>query len=308
MATAQDVCSLSLSEILNDDATQTPAAADLNFALTKLIDLLDHLQLDPTTTIGLREFTYTPSSGAQSITIGSAISSTLTSSSTTATVTTSQNHGMIVGDVVVISGASQTEYNGTYTVATVPSLTTFTYTFAGSLTSPATGSPLVSPNIVTPMPVRLEESSFCRLGGVDFLIGFAPSFEDYNAQPIKSNQGYPTKCWYNTDTTSQIGRLYLWPASNGAELHIWIRQVPVSGFSTLALGTTLTLPMGAKKMLVDILSGEMLDSYNVPNPAYNQIKQKAMLSLRKWKRANVRIRELMMPSNLGRFTANSYTS
>ena len=66
---------------------------------------------------------------------------TLTSSSTTATATTSVNpHGLSVNDSVTISGATQTEYNGTYTVKTVPAANTFTYTFAGSATTPATGT------------------------------------------------------------------------------------------------------------------------------------------------------------------------
>lgn len=62
----------------------------------------------------------------------------LTSASTTATVTHA-GHGYSTGDVITISGATQTEYNGTYTI-TVSSSSVFTYTFAGSGTSPATGT------------------------------------------------------------------------------------------------------------------------------------------------------------------------
>jgi len=63
----------------------------------------------------------------------------LQSSSTTASVITSTNHGYSAGDSVVISGAVQTEYNGLYKVLS-PSSTTFTYTFAGSSTANATGT------------------------------------------------------------------------------------------------------------------------------------------------------------------------
>jgi YD repeat-containing protein len=49
----------------------------------------------------------------------------------TATVTTSTAHGLTVGAAVVISGeAGDTDLNGTYAVATVPSATTFTVTTA----------------------------------------------------------------------------------------------------------------------------------------------------------------------------------
>lgn len=66
------------------------------------------------------------------------VSATITSSSTTATVT-SAGHGFVTGQSIVISGATQTEYNGTYTI-TVTSANAFTYTFAGSATTPATGT------------------------------------------------------------------------------------------------------------------------------------------------------------------------
>lgn len=62
----------------------------------------------------------------------------LTSASTTATVTHA-DHGLSTGDSISITGATQTEYNGTYTI-TVTGANTFTYTFAGSGTTPATGT------------------------------------------------------------------------------------------------------------------------------------------------------------------------
>jgi hypothetical protein len=58
----------------------------------------------------------------------------------TATVTTSAAHGLVVGDVALIEGATQEEYNGAFTVLTVPSTTTFTYTAPGTPTTPATGT------------------------------------------------------------------------------------------------------------------------------------------------------------------------
>jgi len=63
---------------------------------------------------------------------------TITSSSTTATVTKT-DHGYSTGDEVTITGASEAEYNGSY-VITVTDANEFTYTFAGSATSPATGT------------------------------------------------------------------------------------------------------------------------------------------------------------------------
>lgn len=52
---------------------------------------------------------------------------TITSSSTTATVTTAEAHGLSTSNVVTISGVSPSAYNGTFTI-TVTSTTEFTYT------------------------------------------------------------------------------------------------------------------------------------------------------------------------------------
>ena len=54
--------------------------------------------------------------------------STLTRSGTVATVTTTTPHNLSTGGTVTISGATQTEYNGNFTVVTAPSTTTFTIT------------------------------------------------------------------------------------------------------------------------------------------------------------------------------------
>ena len=63
---------------------------------------------------------------------------TLTSSGTTATVTAT--HALAVGDKVMVYGATQDDYNGTFQVASVTGTTSFTYVFAGSATTPATGT------------------------------------------------------------------------------------------------------------------------------------------------------------------------
>lgn len=62
----------------------------------------------------------------------------ITRSSTTATVTLS-SHGYASGDEVIITGATQTEYNGSF-VITVTDANTFTYTVSGSPATPATGT------------------------------------------------------------------------------------------------------------------------------------------------------------------------
>lgn len=67
----------------------------------------------------------------------------LTQSAGTAVCTTTAAHGLVTGDKVVIRGAQPDGYNKVATV-TVSSTTVFTYTVSSSLSSPATGTPVVS--------------------------------------------------------------------------------------------------------------------------------------------------------------------
>jgi len=65
--------------------------------------------------------------------------SSLTRSGTTVTAT-SVAHGFAVGRRMFITGAVQPEYNGLVTIATVPTVDTFTYVISGTPVSPATGT------------------------------------------------------------------------------------------------------------------------------------------------------------------------
>lgn len=63
----------------------------------------------------------------------------ITRSSTTATVTTAAPHQRVTGETVLILGATESAYNGTYPI-TVTGASTFTYQVSGSPTTPATTS------------------------------------------------------------------------------------------------------------------------------------------------------------------------
>lgn len=72
----------------------------------------------------------------------------LTNSGTTVTVTTKYPHGVATGLSITVSGATDSNYNGTFTITGTPTPTTFTYTAGGTpATSPDVGFPItVSPN------------------------------------------------------------------------------------------------------------------------------------------------------------------
>ncbi len=78
--------------------------------------------------------------------------SSLTRSSTTATVTTPSEHNLATGMTVTISGADQTAYNGDF-VITVTDADTFKYTVSGAPASPATGTITMSVDSIS-IPVE----------------------------------------------------------------------------------------------------------------------------------------------------------
>ncbi len=75
------------------------------------------------------QFTYLLTSGAQGLATAPGAAAT---NSNTATAITAAAHGLAVGGSFTISGASPTNYNGTFTVASVINTTSFTYTVSGT--------------------------------------------------------------------------------------------------------------------------------------------------------------------------------
>ena len=98
----------------------------------------------------------------------------LVSSSDTVTVTTRFNHNLIAGTTIQVSGVNQGGFNGTFTVATVTSPTTFTYAAPGSGSTTATGP------VVKVTPTKWYGSS-SRLGFFDQQNGM---FFEYDGQTL----------------------------------------------------------------------------------------------------------------------------
>ena len=82
--------------------------------------------------------TYQSTSATSISEVGQAISS-LTRSGSTVTATTSSAHSLATGIDATISGAVETQYNGTFEIV-VTGETTFTYTIATTPSTPATGT------------------------------------------------------------------------------------------------------------------------------------------------------------------------
>jgi hypothetical protein len=111
---------------LNSDKLQY-----VNFTNTAANYLITCNGVDPVTIYdGSNWFTVATTTTAQTI-------SSITRSGTTATLTTASPHGLITGNRVTISGATSSEYNGTY-VITRTGASTFTYVMASTPAANAT--------------------------------------------------------------------------------------------------------------------------------------------------------------------------
>ena len=91
--------------------------------------------------LAFRMYGATFTSTSRTVTLGQLRSGTvtITRSGSTATATMAGGHPFTTGQKVVISGATQTEYNGAFTITSTGS-TTFTFTVTGTPATPATGT------------------------------------------------------------------------------------------------------------------------------------------------------------------------
>ena len=92
-----------------------------------------------------------------------AASNGATETGNTVTITTTVPHGLVVGQAVTIAGVGVAGYNGTFTVASVPSATTFTYTNPNPGLPPSGGGTAAGNDRITANPaptvIGLSEQS-----------------------------------------------------------------------------------------------------------------------------------------------------
>jgi hypothetical protein len=113
--------------------------------------------------------------------------SSLTYSTTTATLTTSGAHGLSTGTIVVVSGATPSAYNGTFTI-TVTSSTTFTYVMGSNPGANATGA-------------SYTYGTWTSIGG-GATGGGTDSIFNLNGQVITTSYTVPSG--YNANTTGTV--------------------------------------------------------------------------------------------------------
>jgi hypothetical protein len=133
----------------------------------------------------------------------------LTASGTTITVTTKFVHNVNIGATIKVSGSDQAEYNGTFTVTSIPTDTTFTYTATSSPSaSPAT---CITNNSFTVQPYQWYGATM-RVGMFDSANGM---FFEYDGQTLYA---------VRRNSTTQL-QGYLSSLTNGASVCTGINTV-----------------------------------------------------------------------------------
>lgn len=118
------------------------AGIDVTVVIDPVTEAVNVKDVEGTNRQNVRVFVETAATIASGEMFEASVTS-LTSSAGTATCTTTAVHGLVTGDKVVIRGAQPDDYNKVATV-TVSSTTVFTYSVTSGISSPATGTPVIS--------------------------------------------------------------------------------------------------------------------------------------------------------------------
>ena len=139
------------------------------------------------------------------------------------------SHGILEGGLAVVTGADQSQYNGTF-VATNVGLDSFEYTVSGSPASPATGSNLKEANATNPTTLSATVTV-----GTEGHVSFRPnSVLWYALTPTKYFPTIPAISTFPYPTVVGSGPVYVYYDENEQQLVSWkyLGETVTPGFAT----------------------------------------------------------------------------
>lgn len=174
--------------------------------------------LDANTPAAWRQLIVTAAAAATPVNLTAYSVTALTANAGTATATTSADHGLLANDKVVIAGATPTGYNGTFTILSVPSTTTFTYAVAGDLATAATGT-LTARALLPYRSVRFLGNKAARTANTGTVyLGFSSTND---TQPLAITTGATVALEAAPGTKLLLSDLWLDVATNADGVVIW---------------------------------------------------------------------------------------
>lgn len=147
--------------------------------------------------------------------------SSITRTNQIATVTTAAVHGLTSGDYVTMAGATQSEYNGEFSI-TVTSTTTFTYTVSGTPVTPATGTITALYTSDSQGGMTTAPALYTVASGLWAKIEAMSAGEQLAAGGIAAIGSYNVTVYYRADikvSQQVVWRKYLEPAAKTYEIH-----------------------------------------------------------------------------------------
>jgi hypothetical protein len=187
-------------------------------------------------------------------------------------------HGLAVGDEVLIAGATQIDYNGLQTVASVIDADTYTYALDATPVTPATGTitaaAILGEPVEIPTPVITDDM-----------------YQNINLKNLPNSQF--TNIYYNP-SAGPLGTVTLWPKPNTAinQLVLYLQNA-FTGFADLTTAYDYPEIPGYAEALQYNLDLRLFTPYGVKDGAIiGPLQQMAVDTLMLIKRANNKLVDL----------------
>ena len=256
--TAQQIIYKSLRLLGLLASGEAPTAAEAQDSLYTMNSLIDSFSANPQYYYYTSDEVFSLLNNQSSYAIGDSLVAiaTLTQTGNVAAAITAEPHGLITGNRITVTGATQNDYNVTAAI-TVTSDTRFTYAIANNPASPATGTPVfTTADFYTNRPIRIV-GAFTRIGSSDTPLGLITEQYWNNIQTKSTTASTPEKILYRP--SAPFGQIIVYPVPNGTvSLHLRTEKMLTQ---YLSLTDTQYLPPGYQRLLELSLSVELAPEY-----------------------------------------------
>jgi hypothetical protein len=259
VVTAQDIIYKSLRLLGVLASGEAPTAAEAQDSLYSLNSMIDSFSANPQFYYYSQDekFTLTASQKIYAMGNDSVTAASATSTTTVATITTTNPHGLETGDKITTTGGTPSLYNLSNSSITVTGANTFTYTVSGGGAAATVPPTYTSADFNTNRPIRIV-GAFTRDGSnVDTPIGIITE-QYWNNIPNKATtSATPSKILYRP--SMPFGQVIIYPTpSSAVELHLRSEKMITS---YTALTSTQYLPPGYQRLLELSLAVEVAPEY-----------------------------------------------
>lgn len=168
------------------------------------------------------------------------------------TITTTAAHGFIVGQTVVIAGVTDTSFNGTFLISTVPSTTTFTYNQTGS--NATSGGGTASGTTVTVKATSTADTTKSATATVSLDSGIRVSIA-----PLSATVGLSETFQFLATVTGTTNTAVNWSVNDVAGGNSTVGTISATGLYT----APATLPSPASATIKAVSAADNSRSANV---------------------------------------------